>query len=393
VPGFALEEGMVVFSHLRDQRIYYQILDAKTDEESFQQNPYGTHIAIAIQLGSYNAADGFRKFPWLPDMNQAVFVAPTDSKIEQPLNDNEFVIGDIPFTAFGVPVVLDDLIAYHTAVLGVTGTGKTELALSIVRNALDREAKVFCVDFTGEYKHRLADYKPVEIGIPVATGSDLAKLLFAVETGEYGAGKEKAALKAFLDKLRPDVSRQVTDFLTDDQKRLGIFELTEITNTKATLRTTELYLSAIMEWARANRKAKQILIVLEEAHTIIPEAYGSGFDNETQWVVGRIGQIALQGRKYGVGLLLVSQRTALVSKTVLSQCNTYFTHSLVDKTSLDYLSSVYSAEHVKAIPNLRFLEFLAHGKAVKSERPILTRRAFDPQSQLRAKRSTIRRRT
>ncbi len=93
--------------------------------------------------------------------------------------------------------------------------------------------------------------------------------------------------------------------------------------------------------------------------------------------IGRIGQIALQGRKYGVGLLLVSQRTALVSKTVLSQCNTYFTHALVDKTSLEYLSGVYSSEHVRAIPNLRFLEFLAHGKAVKSERPLLAKRDFD----------------
>jgi hypothetical protein len=140
-----------------------------------------------------------------------------------------------------------------------------------------------------------------------------------------------------------------------------------------------MYISAIMDWARKNRKAQQILIVLEEAHTIVPEGYGSGFDADTQWVVGRIGQIALQGRKYGVGLLLISQRTALVSKTVLSQCNTYFTHALVDKTSLDYLSSVYSSEHVRAIPNLSFLEFLAHGKAVKSERPLLLKRDFDEQ--------------
>jgi hypothetical protein len=50
---------------------------------------------------------------------------------------------------------------------------------------------------------------------------------------------------------------------------------------------------------------------------------------------------------------------------------------LVDKTSLEYLSSVYSAEHVRAIPNLKFLEFMAYGKAVKSERPLLARRAFD----------------
>ncbi len=132
-----------------------------------------------------------------------------------------------------------------------------------------------------------------------------------------------------------------------------------------------------MEWARRHRKKEQILIALEEAHTIIPEAYGSGFDFETQWVVGRIGQIALQGRKYGVGLLLISQRTALVSKTVLSQCNTYFTHALVDKTSLDYLSGVYSVDHIKAIPNLRFRQFIASGKAIKSERPLLVEREYD----------------
>ena len=101
-------------------------------------------------------------------------------------------------------------------------------------------------------------------------------------------------------------------------------------------------------------------------------------DHDSQWVVGRIGQIALQGRKYGVGLLLISQRTALVSKTILSQCNTYFTYVARDKTSLDYLSGVYSADHVKTIPNLRFLEFLAFGKGIKSERPIILKRNFDP---------------
>ena len=138
-----------------------------------------------------------------------------------------------------------------------------------------------------------------------------------------------------------------------------------------------MYLSSIMKWARKNRKARRVMLVLEEAHTIIPEVYSAGFDADTQWIVGRIGQIALQGRKYGVGLLIMSQRTALVSKTILSQCNTYFTHGLVDKTSLDYLGGVYSPEHVKAIPNLRTREFLASGKAIKSERPLLVRVDFD----------------
>jgi DNA helicase HerA-like ATPase len=260
----------------------------------------------------------------------------------------------------------------------VTGTGKTELALDIVREAEDRDVKIFCVDFTGEYRERLADLRPIFPAPSEETTNDLAGKLFDAETGAYGAGKEKKILDSALKEMRIEIDKQIGEFLTSEADNLAIFELAEIANSKATLRLTELYLSSIMNWARQHRKARQILIVLEEAHTIIPEVFGAGFDYDTQWVVSRIGQIALQGRKYGVGLLVVSQRTALVSKTILSQCNTFFTHSLIDQTSLNFLQSVYSEQHTRSIPNLRFLEFLAFGKAVRAERPILLRREFDP---------------
>ena len=77
-----------------------------------------------------------------------------------------------------------------------------------------------------------------------------------------------------------------------------IFELSEISNTRATLRATEMYLSEIFKWAQKNRGGK-ILLVLEEAHTIIPEINLYGHDKvDTAAVVGRMSQIALQGRKY-----------------------------------------------------------------------------------------------
>ena len=98
---------------------------------------------------------------------------------------------------------------------------------------------------------------------------------------------------------------------------------------------------------------------------------------ETDLVINRISQIALQGRKYGVGLLILSQRTALVSKTILSQCNTYITFSLVDRTSLDYLSSVYNKQFIEAIPNLKFLQALVYGKGIKSERPMIIEIPYD----------------
>jgi hypothetical protein len=372
-----LAEGDVIFARINARDVFYQILDAETSEENFDQNPRGTYIIKAAQLGCYDSGKGFLKYPWLPAMNSPLFWAKNREFGKTPLSADEFVVGDVPSTNIGIAARLSDLIEYHTAVLGITGTGKTELALDIVREAVTRKAKAFCVDFTGEYRARLSDLKPIFPTPEPARIKELEEKLFDAETGAYGAGKEKKILDDALKAMRNEIAKQISGFLTNDEEYLAVLELSEIANTKATLRLTEMYLSEIMAWARQNRKARQVLIALEEAHTIIPETHGSGFDYDTQSVVSRIGQIALQGRKYGVGLLVVSQRTALVSKTILSQCNTFFTHSLIDQTSLSFLEGVYSSQHVRLIPNLRFLECLAFGKGLRTERPILIRRKFD----------------
>ena len=373
-----LNEGDVVFVRVGGQDIFYQIVGAETYEENFDQNPRGTHIVKASQLGVYSAKDGFTKYTWLPSMNTPLFSAGSRQFEAPVIGEREFAIGKVPSTNVQAIARIDELIEYHTAVLGVTGTGKTELALDVVREAVARGTKVFCVDFTGDYRQRLSDLGPVFPSPTPAQAEDLEKKLFNVETGTYGAPAEKKALQAGMDALRGAAEKQIDEFLKDKDNHLAIFELGEITNTKATLRLTELYLSTIMRWAQAHRRQRQVLIVLEEAHTIVPEVFSSGFDANTQFVVSRIGQIALQGRKYGVGLMVISQRTALVSKTILSQCNTFLTHNLIDQTSLNFLNSVYSAQHTRLIPNLGRFEFLAFGKGIKAERPIVLKQDFDP---------------
>lgn len=373
-----LHEGDVIFAHVEGQDIFYQIVGAETYEENFDQNPRGTHIVKASQLGVYSPYDGFTKYTWLPSMNTPLFSAGSRQFDDPVVGDREFHIGTVPSTNVQAVARIDELVEYHTAVLGVTGTGKTELALDVIRQAVARGTKVFCVDFTGDYRARLAELDPDFPSPTPAQAAELEEKLFAVETGSYGAPAEKKALQEGVDALKEHAEAQVDEFLRSEETYLGIFELAEIANTKATLRLTELYLSTIMRWAQRNRRERQILIVLEEAHTIVPEVFGAGFDANTQFVVSRIGQIALQGRKYGVGLMVISQRTALVSKTILSQCNTFLTHSLIDQTSLNFLESVYSAQHTRLIPNLGRFEFLAFGKAIKAERPIVLKREFDP---------------
>ncbi len=374
-----IKEGTVVFVRDRGQTIYYQILDAATKEEVFTQNPRGTHIVKASQLGTLE--DGaFKKYGWVPPMNAPVFL-PEKIAPAGPASDgaaDEFTLGDVAKTGLTVKAALCDMAEYHTAVLGVTGTGKTELVLDVIKAHLKANRKVFCVDFTGEYKPRLNGHNPQSLELDAANAKKLDDLVTAIEYGQYKSETEKKALDDWMNSTRPGVEKQIATFLESEGASVGIFELPDIANTRATLRATELYLSAIFAWARKYRKARDILIVLEEAHTVIPETVMFGFDKgETQAVVARMSQIALQGRKYGVGLMLVSQRTALVSKTLLSQCNTCVCFAMYDKTGLDYLASVFASDHVRAIPNLRFLQGIAFGKAIKSDRPIIFEIPFD----------------
>jgi DNA helicase HerA-like ATPase len=326
-------------------------------------------------LGVFSPSNGFEKFAWLPTMNSAVFTTEVLSGDGPEIGEREFNLANIPGTSVAVVAKIDDLVDYHTAILGVTGTGKTELALGIVKETLNAGVKVFCVDFTGQYRERLNSFASASPGPTKEEIAALDEKLRAVDYGSYGAGPQKQALDEAIRDLRDATQEQVSKFM-EGVDPLALFELPGITNNKATLRVTELYLSSIMEWARKNPQKQRVLIVLEEAHTIIPETGGAGFDFDTQWVVGRIGQIALQGRKLQVGLLVVCQRTALVSKTILSQCNTFFTHTLIDQTSLSFLDSVYSHQHARLIPNLGRYEFIAYGKGIKAARPVILTRSL-----------------
>lgn len=376
-----LVEGSVVFVRDRDQTVYYQVLNAETKEELFTQNPRGTHVVLAGQLGIRDDTGRFNKYGWVPPMNAPVFLpitATTPATVAADAPD-EFTLGTVAQTGMKIKASLADLADYHTAVLGVTGTGKTELVLDMIRAHVKAGRKVFCVDCTGEYEPRLADLTPKKLGFDAAALTKLDELVNATEHGAYGGAEEKKKLHEWVTSNRAGVDSTVAAFMTEDTPGVGIFDIPDIANTRATLRATEMYISSIFAWAKKNRKARDVVVVLEEAHTVVPETSLYRFDKaDTDAVVGRMAQIALQGRKYGVGLLLVSQRTALVSKTLLSQCNTSICFAMYDKTGLDYLSSVFASEHVRAIPNLRFLQGVAFGKAVKSERPIIFDIPNDP---------------
>ena len=376
------KEGMLVWSRVGEQRVYYQITEGITQEEGLESDRHGFQTGIAAQLGVLNPRKGFEKFPWLPAMNTPVFAVPEGfGKDSVTISDDDFTYGNVPGTSITVAGQFADMMEYHTAILGVTGSGKTELAFDLLRYALAHRTKVICIDLTARYKNRLEDLKPLILSVSAKLSEELGQKLSDVDTGKFGAGDEKKALKQFADRLREDIGKNLMAFLTspDEDKRLGIITLEEISNTKATIYVTELYLTCLLNYARDHAdECPRVLLVVEEAHTVMPEAITMGLgDFDSKGIVAKIAQIALQGRKYGVGLLVISQRTATVSKTVLTQCNTIVSFSCFDDTSLHFLENFFGKTHTSVIPNLQFLQAVVFGKGVKSQRPIIIQIPFD----------------
>ncbi|AFI83585.1 DNA helicase [Methylophaga nitratireducenticrescens] len=84
------------------------------------------------------------------------------------------------------------------------------------------------------------------------------------------------------------------------------------------------------------RQNSPVLLVCEEAHRYVPNR------GEAQYEAAQsaIRRIAKEGRKYGVGLLLVSQRPSEVEATVLSQCNSWIVLRITNDADREHVRSI-----------------------------------------------------
>ena len=79
------------------------------------------------------------------------------------------------------------------------------------------------------------------------------------------------------------------------------------------------------------------VLILEEAQNYIRESRRTEEESISKLVFERI---AREGRKYGLGLVVASQRPSELSKTVLSQCNSFIVHRLQNPEDLRYFREI-----------------------------------------------------
>lgn len=355
--------------------IYYQIVEGITKIEQLEnKNETGIIIGQAIQLGSWDEENSrFLPFGWVPSVNSPVYTA---SEIEEcEIREDEFKIGYIPNSNF--PVILNKKLAlsHHTAILGVTGTGKSIFARNLVREYLKNpDLKVICIDFTGEYRDKFQDQNPVRL-----LSTEKEKRLYDAfewqsnELEKFGNQQDKEVLKKTDKFIGDTINEGLVEFLKNEESNVCLFELPDVSNTNSILEYTRQMFKSLFNIAKFDKCfGKKVCVVLEEAHTVIPEFNFVGIsDKSSKSLLNSIAQIALQGRKFDIGLMVIAQRTANVSKTVLTQCNTIISFQEFDKTSSEFLSNYFGQGIASVLPNLKFRQAITAGKAIKSNVPMI----------------------
>ena len=125
-----------------------------------------------------------------------------------------------------------------------------------------------------------------------------------------------------------------------------------------------VYVGLLMKRLFEARKAKRIpplLIIVEESHLFAPQ------DEDTYSKI-MMRRIAREGRKFGIGLGVVSQRIVGLDKDVISQCGTKFILRIDSKTDLDLLKpyiGLATEEDIRRIPYLPTGVALVTGQATK----------------------------
>lgn len=268
--------------------------------------------------------------------------------------------------------------------------GKTEFAATsqtnIIRTALllsKREAAV------------TLNLPPDEVSVDSPVPYSLSRLEhhIAESTGKPSALSKQDSWNSILNKLKVlrDDSRlsfmmnewdgvedpfpQIISQFLGDSDPIRLVDLSGVPNEVAGIASAVIArtLFSIKLWQTSTeRESNPVLLVCEEAHRYVPNR------GEAQYEAAQdaIRRLAKEGRKYGIGLMLVSQRPSEVEATVLSQCNSWMVLRITNDSDRGHVQGVLPDSLrglTKTLSGLRRREAIFVGQAAVLPSRILIR--------------------
>ena len=290
---------------------------------------------------------------------------------------------------------LNKIITKHLAILAKSGSGKSFFCGVLLEEILEKKIPVLVIDPHGEYSSlkfpsrdedilkkfglepkgyfkQIQEYSPdieknpeakvLKLAAKGMTGSELMHMLPAKLSSSqmgllYGALSDIRKIGDF-DQLMVSLQGEENNVkwtlinVIDYLKGLNIFSDTEATKLNdlvgvgkcsiINLRGIPQEVQEIIVYkiindvfnARKRAEIPPFFLVVEEAHNFAPErSYGEAKSSSI------MRQVIAEGRKFGLGVAVVTQRPARIEKTVLSQCSTQVILKITNPNDLKSISS------------------------------------------------------
>ncbi len=374
-------------------------------------------------LGDLKELDknGALKLPRIPPSPGIPIYRADDNILKKVFGDGHLKIGHL-VTRDSVEVKLDanKLCSRHLAILAMTGMGKSNTVAVLLKELNKLKATVLVFDMHGEYRNihcnseklRVHVIKP-KINIYNISYDDLCDLAGVDSQAtkqrpyirkaikEVKESKKEHEFKdveeyinAIIDKLKEYMINNSKD---ENSIQTAIFRLEDMLNFRKNIITlhynpindirehhiniipmeeldeyaVDIIVSYIAKAVLDDRKkiiidkgrdfAKPIFLIFEEAHLIVPQ-------NRKTRAKYYISRIAREGRKFGVGLCLVSQRPKTLDSETLSQCSNLIISKLIEPTDQKHVqmaSENLSEDLVKQLTSLNIGEAIILGPCIK----------------------------
>lgn len=381
-----LTEGTIVKTHIAGSEVLYQVINGITKIVSNSaDSEYGYMCAVARKLGHYDAEHHeIKHVNWTPKVYEPVYLC----KVNRDIDLQEIAktsIGRLPGSDMSIPIKnINALVTHNTAVLGILGVGKSCLTFELIKKIVAAGIKVICLDITNQYASNNGLYKYIP---EVQIVSDLRQEKIdklasqAMRTGTIDSKSSwgnvenfkklmESAVAGFMDAknksvmvLNPEkyiVRRAATDFKITELKDVSLVEKVQI--------ISEIVLKKCMDLGQIDKA--RCCVVYEEAHSLTPEFNSVVVKDDNSHANGT-AKVILQGRKYGLGCIIVTQRTANVTKSILNQCNTIFALRVFDDTGKSFLENYIGKDYSDTLPTLEERHAIAIGKGIGLKQPVI----------------------
>jgi len=188
----------------------------------------------------------------------------------------------------------------------------------------------------------------------------------------------------------PTLDKWLRDYIGDNNAKDGCVTVIDLSLVPSdvvhviTAVIARIMFEALQRYAKLNEgKTLPTVLVMEEAHTFIKH-YKDDVENQDAAAVccQVFERIAREGRKFGLGLVLSSQRPSELSPTVLSQCNTFLLHRISNDRDQDLVRRLVPDNLrglLRELPSLPSQTAILLGWA--SELPVLVRMGHLSESQ------------